>query len=273
MKKLFYFLFLTPFLFSACSDDEEDYFTRDVEYSVGIQVVESYNQSATPQGFIYVHLSSNNWYIENYDCTPKISYRIDQSTLHIYLGELEYQKRTGGYPEYYVDTRTSVAPEYLWVYYPQIPFPSEISKIIVSRKEKQDIYHVEVSNDQLTIAPQQASFSHFDIIKYLKRPQNTFGVTFPYSHPVSLYDGFFELVSATVPITIYEYDSSLQPIWYLMRAPSDIYRVFSYENEEDYKTIMKIFSDYCIEASKEKKYFNAYMEKWTGEQLRYNISK
>lgn len=265
MKKLFYFLFVTSFFITSCSDDK-DFFTRDVEYSVHARVLEIRNP--TLQNMIYVSVSGGDWHIKGYDYKPKLTQIISEGTLFINCGELEYTKYDERLAWDYAATRTSVAPEGCYAMIPQIDFPSDISKIVISRKDAEDIYNIDRSGDQLTIIPQKKSFSEFNAYKYLTRPENSFSVYFPNDN--ELHDEFFQFISTSIPVTAYEYDSTIEPLWYMMASYYNTKSViYQYQNEDDNKKIIRLFDEFCDEVSKNKVDFRAFFGDWTGEELYY----
>lgn len=260
MKKLFYFLLLTPFLLSACSDDDDkDYFTKDVDYTISAQIIEPYQR---PQPKIYVYLNGSAWYIEGYSCVPKKTAMTNGNTMEIYFGELEYNK-----VDYLFDNLAS-SSYYDYQVYDAIELPDYISKIILARKGKQDIYNVERSDGIITITTQQKSFSEFTSDKYLTRASNTFGVRFPYTS--GLADQFYNYVNASVPITLYEYDTKIPATWYMMGGNTES-RIYRYGEDVETKTLIRLFEDFCDEIKKEKGTFNAYFEDWKGRIFNYPV--
>lgn len=260
MKKLFYTLFLVPIFFCSCSDDD-DFFTKDIDYTVSFHFIESYE---TSQCKVFACLERGDWYIEGYSCSAKITHIETANTLHIHLGDMEYTKHTGEpYPGICASTRLSIYPGYQW----EADFSYDISQIVITKKGVQDIYNIEVTDTQLIITPQQSAFSKFASTEYLIRPQNTFGVVFTHNDGKDLYDDFFKFATTTIPLSIYNYKRDDQILWYMMmRSDAQFYR---YENPGDYKQIIRLFEDFCDEASKEQSPFYAQFEDWTGKKKMY----
>lgn len=253
MKKLFYSLFLCLFFIVSCSDDDKEFFTRDADYDIRMQVME-YNYPNL-QNMIYV-IVGGNWHVEGYYYEPQIAYNISQGTLHISCGKLEYTKRPEG-----ITNCGFTMPA------PQVHLPANVSKIVVTRKEVEDVYLVEQVDNMITLTPQQTSFSEFEFLKYQSRPENTFVARF--SEGIELHDQFFEFMTAAVSLTRYNYDSTIEPLWYVMKGYNNPMPLYRYENKDDYEKIIELFNIFCDEHSKTY----AYLESWKGEMHEYTMSR
>jgi len=255
MKKLFYVLFLLPFITSACSnDDDPDEFTRDVDYEITAQIYEF--GTTPPEPKITIH-AGGDWYIEGYHYDPITSSHETDGILYINFGDLRYTKWYD-----WCGTRTSVMPDYLANY---IDLPNNVTKIVMTRKEIKDTYDIERSEGLIKVIPQQTSFSHFFEEEYLTRVQNSFGVLF--AGNLELIDEFIQLISPSVPVTAYEYDPEIRSLWSMLN-PVNKAKVYRYENAADYERIVTLFKEFSKEKkSQNLKNFYGVIENWTGDYL------
>ena len=256
MKKLFYVLFLLPFITSACSnDDDPEEFTRDVDYEITAQI---YEFGTPPASKITVHAGAD-WTIEGYSYDPIKSFHESDGTLYIDFGDLRYTK---WYDWCGTPTRSTsdymTMPDY-------IDFSNDVTKIVMSRKGVKDTYDIERSEGLIKVIPQQTSFSHFFEEEYLTRIQNSFGILF--AGNLELIDEFIQFISPSVSVTVYEYDPEIRSLWSMLN-PVNKAKVYRYENAADYERIVTLFKEFSKEKkSQNLKNFYGVIENWTGDYL------
>jgi len=263
MKKLFYLLFCAPFLLYSCSDDDSPV-TEDVNYNIVFTIYESSDDIGKNQ----LHIRTlENWFAEKSLGKVQMSTKLEGHILWLDFNDLEYVEYKDPMLSRSPQTRTSMVG---YASTPPIDLTDNISKIIATRKGKQDIYTINREEKQITIIQNGSSFSNFQSSAYLLRPQNIVAFHFYKMEPYK--DEFLNLLRESVELETYTYDESKGALWFPMRDGPSYYSFYSYKNKDDFKKIEEVFKAYCKQLPKTDQIRIMSINDWKGQRLDYYMA-
>lgn len=231
MKNLFYLLPFVLLLWS-CSDDDND--TKDVDYTVIANLQETYNNPAT---YDLQLITGENWFFEDKLYSIIITHvEKEGNTLTVHLGNLEYLKNG-----HLVNTSSCFFPGYATA--KPITLPKDVTRIVLKRKQKENIYNINIINELINVVPETTSFSQFAYNLYMPRPENIICVSLIKDE--NLTNKLVERLKQSVNVQEYNYDASIIPLWGIMN--SQYMRILKYEHENDYEKIIASFTEFAKE--------------------------